>query len=284
MRKATLSLSDMHFGDAGQLYRTLQRAMQCATDQIRDFAPDELECLANGDAVAGRGIFRDQEMQNALQFGGEQIWWAAWWLREWTLRFQGARPRWRIIKGNHDSAKQENLAQQLVSVLRLLDVPAAYTHRAYIGNFAAEPAEDMWFEAQHGFGNSSYYANSYESIREAWRMYIEHTQRDGRCIARFLRAHTHWLNVGQVIGLGVHIDTTGGWHRQERARLAADTRNTGLLLYLHDGQKLSIVPIEADRQTLLQDTDDPSLHYETMAAAAAALREATTWAHERGLC
>ena len=86
------------------------------------------------------------------------------------------------------------------------------------------------------------------------------------------------------MGLGVAIDTTGGWHRQERDKLASDTRNTGLLVYLHDGEALDIVTVEADRKLLLADTNNPGLHYETMAAAAAAMQKVTAWGHFRGLC
>jgi hypothetical protein len=282
MKKATIVISDLHFGDSAQLYATLRECMNRAIGVARAFEPDEIEVVLNGDAVAGRGIYRSQEMQNALQFGADQCWWCAWEIQSWQQELGAGR--WVIVRGNHDHSMKENLAGQLVMSLRLLGVPAVYAGRTHIGNFSANEAECMWYDAAHGFGASSYYANSYESIRETWRLYIERSQNDNIRVMRFLRGHTHWLNVGQTVGLGVAIDTTGGWHRQERDKLPADTRNTGLLVYLHDGASLNVVTVEADRKLLLADTENPGLHYETMAAAAAAMQRVTVWAHERGLC
>jgi len=281
-RKATLVVSDLHFGDGAQLYATLRECMDRAIDRIKAFEPDETEVVLNGDAVAGRGIYRSQEMQNALQFGAEQAWWCAWEIRQWQEALRASR--WVMVRGNHDGSNKENLASQLVMMLQIMGIPSVYQARSYVGNFAADERDDSWYEAQHGFGASSYYANSYESIRECWRRFIEHAVTSGINVSRFLRGHTHWLNVGQTVGLGVAIDTTGGWHRQERDKLASDTRNTGLLIYLHDGEALDIVTVEADRMLLLSDTDNPGLHYETLSAAAAAMKSVTGWAHERGLC
>ena len=102
-------------------------------------------------------------------------------------------------------------------------------------------------------------------------------------LSRVLLAHTHWLNVGQVAGLDYAIDTTGGWHRQERAKLAADVRDTGMILYLHDGEKLDIRVVRADRGILMMESRDVSLHYANVQAAGMALAEMMQWAHERGL-
>lgn len=281
MLKATLDISDAHFGDAGQLLATLEECADRAIAQVKDAGPDEVEVVLNGDWVAGRGIFRDQGLQSTVQLGSEQVWFGAWYIRQWQVKLKAAR--WVVIRGNHDQANKEDLARELVMILRALDVPAVYQGRTYVGNFSPDESKPCWFEAQHGFGASSYYANSYEGIRDCWRMYIQHSQQSQILINRFLRGHTHWLNVGQAIGFEVAIDTTGGWHRQERDKLSSAARNTGLLLYLHDGLKLQPVPIEADCKLLTQETDDPGLHYQTMARAAAALSEATRWARAQGL-
>jgi hypothetical protein len=280
--KATLDISDMHYGDSAQLLGTLRECMGRAIGVVRSWQPDEIEVVLNGDAVAGRGVYRDQGMQNAIQFGAEQVWFAAYDIYNWQKTLRAGR--WVVVKGNHDHAHKENLASQLVAVLRLLGVNAVYFPRAYVGNFAQDDGDGaIWFDAQHGFGASSYYANSYEAIRECWRLYIERSMVDNLKISRFLRAHTHWLNTGQVVGFGVSVDTTGGWHRQERDKLPSDTRNTGVLAYRHDGQQLTVTPVEANRKLLVEETQDCGLHYKTMSEAARALQVMSNWAHQQGL-
>jgi len=286
MKKATLNISDVHYGDAGQLYDTWQATLGEVQDRLVAFGPDETEVVLNGDLVAGRGIFRGQEAQNILQLGAEQCWFAAWDLRQFDLRLRKAGvnvSRWILTLGNHDNTNRENLAAQVVAVLRLLDVPVYYAGRTFTGNFAADEREGMWYEAEHGFGGSDYYANSYSEIRAMWRKYVERSKVDHINLSRMLLGHTHWLNVGQVIGHDLAIDTTGGWHRQERLKLAADVRDTGCILYLHDGETLDIQEVRADRKLLLAESREVGLHYKTMAAAARALGEATAWAHASGL-
>lgn len=280
-RKATLVMSDLHFGDAGQLYGSLKECVGRAIRLVREFKPTETEVVLNGDAVAGRGIFRNQGMQNALQFGSEQAWWCAWEIARWQ---RDMHADWVVIKGNHDSADKENMAQILAMSLRLLGVQARYYARNYLGNFSADDLPKFVFDAEHGFGASSYYANSYELIRSCWRAYIERSKVDSVQVNRFLRGHTHWLNVGQTVGLDTAIDTTGGWHRQEREKLSADMRQTGVIVYLHDGKNLEIKPVQADVKILTRETRDPGLHYETMSEAAKALQAVTKWAVSAGLC
>lgn len=281
-KKATLVLSDMHYGDGAQLHETLSECMKRAIERVNNFYPNEIEVIVNGDAVAGRGIFRNQETQNIVQLGPEQVAWCAWEIRNWDKRLAYSKKRWVIILGNHDHSKKENLAQQLVFMLRLMNVNAVYKQRAYIGSFATEPREDMYFQAEHGFGVSSYYANSYAEIRSVWQKFIEHAKVDDVHISRFLRAHSHWLNIGQAVGLDVAIDTTGGWHRQERMTLSTAMRQTGMLLYLWNGN-LQIETIKADQDLLVKETHDPGLHYKNLEAAGQALQEVIAWGKEQGL-
>lgn len=280
--KAVLVVSDMHFGDGAQYYASLSECMARAIREIRSRDPVEVEVVINGDAVAGRGIFRSQEVQNIVQLGSEQAWWCAWTIRGWQQELRASR--WVVVLGNHDHTHKENLAQQLVILLRLLGVPAVFGGRSYVGNFALDDREGCWFQAEHGFGVSSYYANSYAEIRAVWRKFIEHAVVDNLVISRFLRAHVHWLNIGQAVGMEVAIDTTGGWHRQERLSLPSDVRNTGMLLYWHDGERLQIEPIEASRELLMEESRSAGLHYRNLEEAARAMQELTEWAWGQGLC
>jgi len=282
MKKATLVVSDQHFGDAGQFYRPLTECMNRAITEINAFEPDEIQIVANGDVVAGRGIFRLQEMQNIVQLGPEQVYWAGWEIKQWNKKFD-KEAEWHIILGNHDNSKRENLARQLVLFLRLLGINSKYEDREYIGYFGDKEAA---FHVSHGFGYSSYYANSYAEIRSCWKKFIEIAQVNGVNITRFIRAHVHKLNIGQEIGLDCQIDTSGGWHKQERLSLEFSVRTTGVLLYLYntDAQpSLTIKAIEANRDLLLAENKNIALHYRNMEAAGRALSDVAGWGRVEGI-
>lgn len=281
-KKATLGLSDVHYGDRAQLHGTLQECMGRAIDLVVSYAPVETEVLVDGDMVAGRGIYRDQEMQNSLQFGAEQCWFAAHDILAWQERLRATR--WLFIQGNHDYGKGENLAKQLVAILQLLNVPAQFCGRQFTGNFSLTEQDGCWYEAEHGFSASDFYANSYSEIRAMARKYIERSKRDGINLSRVLLGHTHWPNIGQRVGDDFVLDTFGGWHRQERAKLPSDVRDTGVLLYFHDGATLDIRDLRANRDLLFDESRDVGQAYRVMAAQATALAKMTAWAHERGLC
>jgi hypothetical protein len=274
-RKATVEVSDTHFGDKAQLHDTLHDCMDRAIEIVGKFEPDIVEVDVDGDAAAGKGIFRNQETQNIVQLGGEQVWWAAWEFLGWHKRLGATR--WNIIKGNHDNSAKENLAIQLAMVMHLLGIPVRYCDRALVANFAEPVRADQWYQVEHGAGVSSYHANSYSEIRNCMRKAMEISYADGIRISRFLRAHSHWMNVGQAIGLECAIDTTGGWHRQERLELGGDIRSTGMIVYLHDGEKLDIIPVPADSHLLISESRSLRLGYRNMEIASQALQNVSEW-------
>lgn len=282
MKKATLVFSDAHFGDAGQFYRPLTECMDRAIVEINDFKPDEIQIIANGDVVAGRGIFRLQAMQNIVQLGPEQVYWAGWEIKQWNRQLD-KEAEWIIILGNHDHSNKENLARQLILFLRLLGINSKYADREYIGYFGDKEAA---FHVSHGFGYSSYYANSYAEIRAAWRKFIEVSKVNNIKIDRFIRAHVHKLNLGQEIGLDCQIDTSGGWHKQERLSLEFSVQTTGVLLYLYNTNAqppLTIKAIEANRDLLISENKNVALHYRNMEAAGKALSDVAGWGRVEGI-
>ena len=285
-RKATLNMSDLHYGDGGQLHAALQGCVERAIQTVLDFQPDEKEVICNGDTAAGRGIFRRQEATVIAQLGSEQVWYAAWEVKGWHERLKATR--WIFVDGNHDNAHGENLAIQLVAMLQLLGVPAYYAGRTYTGNFALVEAPGQWYEAEHGFGGSDYYATSYTAIRAAARKFMQRVKRDKIELSRLLYGHTHWIETGKTVGDDYCIDVTGGWHAQRRHGLAADIRRTGMIAYLHDSTggpqgTLDVREIVADQEAVVAETRDVGLVYKNMAAAAAALSQCAEWARSRGL-
>lgn len=281
MRKVTIAVSDQHYGDKAQLWGTLDETMDRAIAQVKDFKPDKVKVLLVGDIVAGKGIFRFQEVQNIVQVGAWQAAWAAWEISKWDEELQA--DEWVVILGNHDNSSKENLAQQVAIFLKLLGVPSRYANREEVGSFTTEDDDGIWYHAEHGSGYSSYYANSYAEIRACWKKFVEVAHVDKITISRFLRAHTHWLNVGQTIGIETAIDTTGGWHRQERLSLPSAVRQTGILLYLADGHDLEIVPVTADRELLVDECRSPALMFNNMERAGFALGQMAKWGVGQGL-
>lgn len=278
--KCTLVMSDAHYGDAGQLLGSLRSTMTEAMTLCTDAT--EIEVVSNGDAAAGRGIFREQGIGSILQLGSQQVMFCASDFYDWHI-LSGKRAKWSIIQGNHDYSMRENLAIELAMWLKLMSVPVTFRNRRYVCNLAPAGNPEYLMEFQHGFGASSYYANSAGTIQEALRSHIIETLSTGQIIRRFGRGHTHWMNIGQTIAFDVAIDTTGGWHRQERLQLAGDPRMTGVIVYRHDGSNLSIHPVQPAAGLLLGETNDATLHYQTMAEAAKALRRMTSWAQKQGL-
>jgi hypothetical protein len=263
----------MHYGDGGQYHETLRECVGRAVKEIKKIKPDKTEVVVNGDAVAGSDMVRMQSAQNIVQLGHEQVAWCAWEIKGWDKELDAD---WVFTSGHHDCAKKDDLLQPLVFMLRIMGVRATNARRTYIGNFAPESKADMWYEAEHGFGTSSYYANSYAEIRAVRQQAIQHSRVEGVLIHRFLRAHSHWLNVGQAVGFDTYIDTTGGWHRQERKTLPSSIRMTGVLLYLWD-DKLDVKIVECDKDLLAEEADSVALHYKNMKAASGALMEVVDW-------
>lgn len=278
--KATLLCSDLHYGDAGQYLQSLRATMSKAINLVA--GADEIEIISNGDAAAGRGIFRDQGMQNSVQLGSDQVLFCAADFYDWVSKL-GTQTDVSIIIGNHDFTNKENLAVQLTMILQLLGIGSRYYSRNKVANLAPRGAEPYLLDVRHGFGASSYYANNASSLVDAMRTHIVESRTTGQVIRRFARGHTHWLNVGQVIALDVELDTTGGWHRQERMNLGMDPRVTGVVVYLHDGKDLDIIPVQAPLELLLEENNDIALHYKNLGEASKALNRMAMWAKGRGL-
>lgn len=284
MRKATILASDRHYGDRAQYISTMREATRRAIQVVKNFKPDTIECIENGDTVSGRDIFSHQGLQNAVQLGRDQVWLALHDMQQWHQALADIAPtEWVFVQGNHDEVARESLVPGLVQTARMLGLAAKFGGRVHVGNFAPEGAEPHYYEAQHGFQGSGYYANGASEIVAAMRSHIEYTLTLGKRIQRFLRGHTHWVNVGQAVAYDCVIDTTGGWHRNERMKLPSAMRDTGLLVYLHNGKDLRVVPVMADSGLLQDETYNRTHNYRVAKEASEALLEMAEWAVEQGI-
>ena len=112
--------------------------------------------VENGDAVAGKGIYRNQHMDSVVQSSADQIKVAAYDLTLIDREIKSAHPNatvsWKITRGNHDMDCGEPLAPALTMTLRTLGVDATYCGDKVIFNAASGGTYNIY--AEHGYGYS----------------------------------------------------------------------------------------------------------------------------------
>lgn len=281
-KKATLLTSDWQYGDVYQLIRSWRAChIQALEEVIAPFRPDQIVFIENGDMATGKGIFRNQSDQLLFQQPENQALWAAWELAHIHRQAATIAPaEHRLIWGNHDDAGLVDLARRLGEYLTLMGVPSQYYPQEYVGNFGMLKRPGAWFHAAHGFGHSDYYAQTYSAIRDMWRLQSEIMQTKDIRVSRFMRAHTHFMQAGLWIALNTWCDTAGGWQAQRRWNISKAVRNTGVIVYLDDGQRTEIIEVHAETDLLLRESKDPHLEEHNRAEASRCILEAKRFIDE----
>lgn len=287
-KKLTIAFGDLHFGDQGLLYECWQECMAASVEMAGQFQPAEIQLASPGDVASGRGIFRSQELRNILPLAQPQLIWVAWEIAEWVQRLREACPKAKIVgknvKGNHDETMGENLAYELPIMLHLFEVAWQYCSRQAVINLAAEGESPFLASLEHGYGNSSYYPNSYTQIRGTWQELLDLDRRnEGQAVRRVIAGHTHWLNIGYALAPGRALDTVGGFQRQDRWNLAPTGRPVGFLAYRHDGRTLSVESITPRQETVDRLTDDPALDLRNGVTAFQQLLKVAEYMRQKGL-
>lgn len=234
------------------------------------------ELVVVGDVTTGGGVWRGQEMQVALPGTEPQVVYAAWRLME--LAEQIGAERVVFVPGNHDKDKgYSHTAFWIVVTLRLFGCDATYHDRRAAVNLAPGGADPYSLLAMHGWGGSSYYANSYSLIRGLWKELLElqETRLHDERIRRVAVGHSHWANVGHHLGGEIFLDTVGGWTRNDRLNLGGTSRPMGALLYRHDGASFTAEKVPPDRGVLNDELRSPHLHSRNMSEIGATLEAAT---------
>jgi hypothetical protein len=285
---ALLNTSDLHEGDRAHTRRTLDDCMDRAIARIGQVNPERVDWLLNGDTIAGRGVFRGQDVDNLLQLGAEQVLVAAWRIHNWAGRIQtigltGATPRQlavHVTLGHHDATNKDATNPQLVALLRLLGLAAQYHGRYYLH---AVPGYGHLY-AQHGFGSSQFYPISMAQIRGGLRDVVDAALSGGVVIRRLLFGHTHQTVLGQPLSSELCADVTGGWTRPPENKLnwKAD-RQPGVLLYLSGAGEFQAAVIKPDDEIRRAELQDPDLPISNMEATAHTLRAVSQWARSQGL-
>lgn len=287
-KKLTVGFGDVHLGDKGHLYPCWQECKQGSVDLAQREQPDEIELDCVGDLASGRGIFRNQEIRNVLPLAQPQMLWASWEIRGWVEELKQVCPkadvRGRNTLGNHDLAMGENLAYILPILMHLFGVEWKYCGRQVVFSLAAEGEQPFLALMEHGWGHSSYYANSYSQIRGTWQALLDMDRRnEGHPVRRVLSGHTHWLNIGHVLAPGRALDTVGGFQRQDRLSLPATGRPVGFISYLHDGRTMTVQSITPRQETVDKLQDDSSLDLRSGMIAFQQLLEIGEYLKQKGL-
>lgn len=254
----TVFSSDWHKGDANHLIASFWNAHYKVLEIIRQYEPDHVNVIHGGDLVAGRGIYKEQDLDMAVsdpvqqcQLGAVSFYRFLKAIREVTE----SPVRVLTLRGNHSYTKGSSMAEYIQLVLDKLastlpDVKTKFAGDRAIFNLAHEGIYNVL--VMHGYGHSKVSASSPTFIQDCkdTLLNIARSSADPKEIPhRVLSGHTHWHMIGSEPVKNTFFDTAGGWQRNTRVKLGMNQRPTGLMCYistpgLTDGilQPISIKP------------------------------------------
>jgi hypothetical protein len=289
--KATIVVSDLHFGDRSHMGRSW-RAMRDKTSVVlKQYEPEVITVLHNGDAVAGRGIYKEQNMEAVLQFADDQVKAAAWHIYEWDRllkeSFPAAVVSHRFTRGNHDMAMKEPLCPHLVLLLRSVGVAATYCGDCAILNLASSGCYHLY--AEHGYGYSGISPSSpkwLSDMKDKLLSLVRRGYHSEKSIRRVTHGHTHWMQLNMERIAGYFYDCTGGCQRNERVLLGKNLRPMGMIAYISpEGYEgiLEPIGIQPDLATVDAELADPYLFNRNMEDCSHALQAFDELLTDKGL-
>jgi hypothetical protein len=293
--KFTLRESDRHCGDENHLLSCAESLEAKACVLIKNYEPATIQHIAFDDWIAGRGIFKEQDLQSAVSDPNHQIHVGA----VKALRFYrkirevtSAPISVHWLRGNHEYANKTSLAESLFLATRMLceEIPdltfKMYWDRAIV-NLAATGTHNAL--AMHGFGHSKVSPNSPAFIDAAKDILLVAHRRlqPHEQIRRVMSGHTHYLSVGLERVIGLEFDTTGGLQRNNRVQLGQNARPVGWIAYIspegQDGEILKPLEIKPESETYERELRDPHLGAANRSDCGDCLREYTEILKQRGL-
>lgn len=290
----TLRASDHHYGDANHLLSCGRCLHQKFLVLVEQYLPERIQIVAGDDWVAGRGIYREQDLDMVTCDVNEQI--AVGAVKAYDFlkdirKISAAPITWRVMRGNHDYANNVSMAENLFLTLKNLcsDIPdvrfimhwdCVTTSLSDVGTYNAL--------IRHGFGHSNSSPNS-PSFINAVKDEIIVKQRKmlpEEQYKRVMSGHTHWLSVDLERIVGLPFDTTGGLQRNARIKLGSNQRPVGFIAYASpkgmDSDILKPIPITPDEDVYEREIEDPHLPASNREDAAQCIRRYADILTERG--
>jgi hypothetical protein len=258
----TLVLSDFHIGDANHLPDTFWSTIKNAQEVIKyikkNYIIKGLYIELNGDLVAGRNVYKFQELRNLLSRGHWQVFLCEYILKKVfeDIEETAGRKIDRIymIRGTH-----ENLDNNFILYLkRLLGSKARYLSHEGVVNIA-DPIGEYNVLFTHGLSYSDscpvppkLQRDCLDSVAKYRSMNIN--------VERICTSHTHWLCTSLLFN-DIAWDVTGGFQKWE---YTLSNRPSGGILYLYNNNEVSAIPIRPDPEIEDMEDHEVGLEYKNL--------------------
>ncbi len=292
----TIRESDIHHGDEGHLFSCHASCWAKIIEVIKQYEPKRIQYVGLDDYIAGRGIFKEQDLSMAVSDPELQLFVAAVKFHRCMLLIRSvtnAPIDVLAIRGNHDFVGKVSVAAGLLETIKgfctdIPDIKFVMNWDVAIINLAAEGTYNALFT--HGYGHSQISPNSPKFISAVKDMLLQMSSNKeftpDQAIRRVISGHTHWLSISMERSLGLYFDTTGGFQRQQRVQLGFNQRPVGMILYVSpDGMAdeiLNPIEIKPDADTFDREIADPELNEHNRNDCSEALIEYRSTKRERG--
>jgi hypothetical protein len=256
----TIVISDLHIGDANHLPETYWSTISNVCEVLKNIKSfyniKTLYLVLNGDIVAGRDVYKSQELRNIIQRGHWQVFLAEMIIKDTLEKLSTIRDIDKIIfiRGTHES-----LANNFVLYLkRLMKNKTLYLSHGGIFNIA-DPIGNYYVLFSHGYGWSDAFPVSSPMMKDVLKVMNTYRER-GTPIERICSSHSHWLSSGFIVE-DVYWDTTGGFQKWE---YTLSQRPAGAIVYLYNNGECVSIPVRPDPDIEANEKSDVGLEYKNL--------------------
>lgn len=119
----TLRASDHHYGDSQHLLSCGKSLEEKFLVLLQQYEPERIQIIAGDDWIAGRGIYREQDLDMATSDVNEQIQLGAVKAYEFLERIRNITSVpvvWNTLRGNHDHSNGTSMAEALFLAMKNL--------------------------------------------------------------------------------------------------------------------------------------------------------------------
>jgi len=269
--KLTIRLSDVHNADENHMLSCYASVIEKIKEVIRQYEPEEIKLIGFDDWIAGRGIYKNQDLHMAVSDAEAQINVGAMKGYELLLELRSvsnAPINITWLRGNHEYANGTSLAAAMFHEMRTLcrdviDVNFVMHWDMAIVNLAAVGCYNLM--AMHGFGYSGVSPNSpkfIDAVKDKI-IVIQRKLQPEQQVRRVASGHTHWLSVGLERIADLPFDTTGGFQRNTRVQLGMNQRPIGAIVYVSpqglESEILKPIEIKPESETREREIGDSTL-------------------------